>query len=156
MNQAHWHLMLNHLPVVGTLLSTMVLLAGMIIKNRTVQKTASGLFILTVLFAVPAYLTGEGAEDVLESIGQKNEHFIHEHEEAAGNALWISALTGLLSIATVFRMNKQNKPSRLFMIIVLLAGITNTFLMLRVANSGGEIRHTEIREVNKNPAEESK
>lgn len=81
MNSAHWHLLLNHFPIIGTYFSTLLLIVGIMLKSHHVKNIALGFFTLTALFAIPTFLTGEGAEDVLISIGQKNETFIHSHEQ---------------------------------------------------------------------------
>ena len=112
MNSAHWHLLLNHLPLTGTIFSTLLLATGMIFKNQGLKQSGLALFILTALCAIPVFLTGEGAEDILESIGQKNEHFIHEHEEIASITFWISQAIAIFSIVILlFLRNKKNKES---------------------------------------------
>ena len=150
MNNAHWHLLLNHLPVVGTYFSVLILAFGLILKNQTIQNTALGLFILTALTAIPAFLTGEGAKDILESIGQKNEYFIHEHMEIAKIAFWVCEIIGALALAALIGIKKQIKITKIIITIVLLAGIGNSILLADAANTGGKIRHTEIRSVNEN------
>jgi len=143
MNEAHWHLALNHFPVFATCIGVILLLGGILLRKKDIKASALVVFILASLVAVPAYLTGEGAEDILESIGQKNEHFIHEHEEAAGYAFWLCMADGILSLFLLIMMKKKNF-NNLFGILLIL-GTINSVMMLRVANSGGMVRHTEVR-----------
>lgn len=150
MNTAHWHLVLNHLPIVGTYLSLLVLFVGILIRNQNIKNTGLGLFILAALMAIPAFLTGEGAEDVLESAGQASKQFIEAHEEMAEKAFWICEALGVLSLIALFTSIKSMKIARTMSLIVFVAGILASALWIRVGNSGGEIRHTEIRTGNPN------
>lgn len=147
MNAAHWHLLLNHFPITGNYFSTFILIIGILIKNQSVKNTGFSLFILTALIAIPVLFTGDGAKDVLTSIGQKNEFYIHRHEKLAENAFWLSISIGIFSLgALIGRRNK--KQTRILTITILIAGLGNSVLMTAAGNAGGQIRHTEIRPVN--------
>jgi hypothetical protein len=145
MNQAQWHLALNHLPVTGALFSVIVLFAGVLIKNSSVRKTGLWLFILTGLSSIAALLTGEGAEEVLEAIG-KNPHFLTEaHEELAEKAFWFAQLIAVLSLINLAVLENKLRLNRIFSFIILIGGVILVVMMTKVADLGGEIRHTEIR-----------
>ena len=152
MNSAHWHLLLNHFPILGTYFSTLLLIVGILLKNQTVKNTALGFFILTSLLAIPVLLTGEGAEDILDSIGLKNEYFISQHERLAQIAFWLSVSIGVFSIGALIGQRTINK-TRIFTFIILTAGLLNSVLMTTAGIAGGEIRHTEIRTTNSSQTE---
>jgi uncharacterized membrane protein len=145
MNGAHIHLMLNHLPIVGMVFATLVLLAGFFLNNSTVKHTALALFVLTAITAVPAYLTGEGAEEVAEGIAGISDQHIHHHEDEGKVFLIVSILTGVLALATFWMERMKNPVSRLTYIGVFLAAGASLFMGQKTGSSGGEIRHTEIR-----------
>lgn len=64
---AHLHLLLNHIPILGTLLfAPLVLLWGLWRRWREVTQVGVALTVLLALAAVPVYLTGESAEEQLE------------------------------------------------------------------------------------------
>ena len=152
MNSAHWHLLLNHFPILGTYFSTLLLIVGILLKNKTVKNTALGFFILTSLLAIPVLLTGEGAEDILDSIGLKNEYFISQHERLAQIAFWLSVSIGVLSIGALIGQRTINQ-TKIFTFIILTAGLLNSVLMTAAGIAGGEIRHTEIRTTNSSQTE---
>lgn len=152
MNSAHWHLLLNHFPIIGTYFSTLLLIVGILLKNQTVKNTALGFFILTSLLAIPVLLTGEGAEDILDSIGLKNEYFISQHERLAQIAFWLSVSIGVLSIGALIGQRTINQ-TKIFTFIILTAGLLNSVLMTAAGIAGGEIRHTEIRTTNSSQTE---
>lgn len=51
MNDAHIHLIVNHLPIVGVLIGFLVLLFGYILKNHQVKTTSQAIFIFSALTA---------------------------------------------------------------------------------------------------------
>jgi uncharacterized membrane protein len=102
MNQAHLHLLLNHLPILGTLFGLLILAGGFLLKNDTVKRTALGIFVLSAILAIPAYLTGEGAEEVVEGLPGVTENLIEAHEDMANIFLWMVGALGLIALATFY------------------------------------------------------
>ena len=47
MNWAYFHMVINHFPIVGVIIGTMLLIAGMIFKNQGVKISGLG----TIVFA---------------------------------------------------------------------------------------------------------
>lgn len=145
MNQAHLHLLLNHLPILGVLFGLLIMASGFFLKNNSVKRTALGLFVLSGLFAIPAYLTGEGAEEVVESLPGVTENLIEAHEDLANIFLWMVGALGLFSLATFYADFKSNKMAPTLFVISFVAAIGTMVFAQQVGTSGGEIRHTEIR-----------
>lgn len=148
MNQAHLHLMLNHFPIIGTIFAFLTLLVGMLLNQPGVKRAGLGLFVLTGLLTIPAFLTGEGAEEVLSSIGQNAETFEERHEQLAGIAVWTCSIMGLLAFIALMFEKKLESICKVISIIILLLTLGNGFLLKNLGTSGGEIRHTEIRSTN--------
>ncbi len=143
MDGAHAHLLFNHFPIIGSILSVLVLLAGFIIKNGIVKKTAMAMIVFTAVMTVPAFLTGEPAEEVLEAINQAPDAIIHEHEEMAEKGLWTTIAVGALALFAFVSSKKPIGGKLMKATLVLL--IANTFFLIQIGNAGGEIRHSEIR-----------
>jgi len=150
MNGAHLHLILNHLPIVGTYLSLLVLAFGFFRKNTVVQRTGLSLMVLSAILAVPAFLTGEPAEDILEAGRFAGKSVIETHEEMAEFAMWICEITGVLAAIALMASIRNLKAGRMLTLIALLASLVCSVMWFRVGNSGGEIRHTEIRSSQQN------
>jgi uncharacterized membrane protein len=148
MNGAHFHLLINHLPIVGTYFALLVLVAGYIFKNTTVKNTGLALIVVAALVAIPAYLTGDPAEDVLKAAGQANKSLIHEHEENAEGAIWVCEIGGLLALIALYASNRKMKSAGRLTLLVTLAAVASAAFWVKVGVSGGEIRHTEIRSGN--------
>ena len=145
MNQAHLHLIVNHLPIVGLLLGILILVAGMLLKNNTVKKTALGVFVFAALCAIPAYLTGEGAEETVENLAGVGEDMMETHEELANIFLWIAIALGGLALFTFWTDRAQKKSASTLYVLTLIAALGAMVFAQRVGTSGGNIRHTEIR-----------
>jgi uncharacterized membrane protein len=147
LNAAHWHLLLNHIPVIGTLTGFLILLSSFLFRNKTLLNTALVIFIVTALLTIPAFLTGEGAEEVLENVAGLNaEQAIELHEDASEAAMIAMQALGLLSLISLILswMGKRNTAKILNPLICFYSLIVFA-MMARVANTGGEIRHSEIR-----------
>lgn len=145
MNPVHLHLMLNHVPVIGTAL-TLALLALALWKKSEELKHAALLFLVGVaLVSVPAYLTGESAEESLMDVAGVEETFIAPHEDAAQWAFGGQIALGVVALAglVVFRGGKY-MPGK-FTGAVFAMALAVSGLMARTAYLGGQIRHPEIR-----------
>lgn len=145
MNQAHLHLVLNHLPILGTLFGILVLLAGFLFKQGSVRQTGLGLFVFSALVAIPAFLTGEGAEDAVEGLPGVGENLIERHEDLANFFLWTVIGLGVLALASLLASLNGWKAASLLSMITLVVALGTMVLAQQVGTSGGEIRHTEIR-----------
>ena len=148
MNQAHLHLILNHFPIIGTIFSFIILLTGMLLNQPGIKRSGLGLFVLTGLMAIPAFLTGQGAEEVLKSIRQNPEVFEEPHEKLGEIAVWTCSIIGLIALIALLIENKYGSIFKILTISILILSLANGILMKNVGTSGGEIRHTEIRSPN--------
>ncbi len=145
MNQAHLHLLFNHLPIIGTLIGLLTLIAGFLLTNNIVKRTAMGIFVFAAICAIPAILTGEGAQEVMERLPGLNGGFIKAHQEVAGIFIWLSSLLGISALATLFFDIKENPLSKILYFATLAIALGTMFVGQQVGTTGGEIRHTEIR-----------
>lgn len=146
MNDAHLHLIVNHFPIIGTILGLGILISGMILKNNSVKNTAYVLFIIAAIFAALSMATGEGAEEMVEDMPNIGKQIIHEHEEMAEKLAVVLYLLGLSSIVGLYFNLKNKAKATLVSYLVLTIAIVGVFLAQKTGTTGGEIRHTEIRE----------
>lgn len=146
MNGAHWHLLVNHLPIIFPIAGIVTLVIGLITRNTGVQRTALLLFVVGALGAAMSMATGEGAEDVVKKLDLNAGEYIHEHEETAELFAILSYLLGALSITSLWAGWKQKAFARLLCIGTLVFALIVLFFAQRTGTTGGEIRHTEIRD----------
>jgi len=144
MNPAHFHLMSNHLPVVGMLFGLLLLSFALLRRSDLLAKTALGALVIVALLVVPAYVSGEPAEEWVERLPGVSERVIDPHEEAAKVALAATLLTG--GVALVGLLVARGRPlSRGFAWLVLALALGAAGALGWTANLGGRIRHPEIR-----------
>lgn len=146
MDQAHLHLLFNHMPILGTLFGMIVLLVGLIKNSRTVQRTGLWTLFATALVTLPAFFTGEGAEHATEHLIGSSHAMMHEHEELAEKALIFALVLGAISIvlATMIARNKH-KDYKKFVWMTFGLSLVTFFLMVLVGNHGGKARRPELR-----------
>ena len=146
MNDAHLHLVVNHFPIIGTILALGVLIAGIVVKNNSVKNTAYVLFIVAAIFAAFSMATGEGAEELVEDLPNIGKRIIHQHEELAEKLAIVLYLLGAISLLGIVLTIKNHSKAKFISFVVVIVGIVGVYLTTLVGTSGGEIRHTEIRE----------
>jgi uncharacterized membrane protein len=154
MNGAHWHLVVNHLPIIFPIVGVVVMITGLISKSEAVKRTALMIFIIGALTAIAAMNTGEGAEDVVEKINGVTENYIESHEELAERFAILTYILGGLSLLGLWASFKQKTFSSIIVIAILAFALVVLFFAKETGTSGGEIRHTEIRSENSIPATE--
>ncbi len=145
MNATHLHLLLNHVPVLGTVFGLGLLSYGMWRKSSELQKAALGAFVIASLVGVPAYLTGEPAEEGVESLPGVSKVIIEQHESAAAFAFTGIVVLGVIALLVLFLSRRGKMVSTSFAMLMLVGSIAVSGLMAWTANLGGQIRHTEIR-----------
>ena len=146
MNDAHLHLIVNHFPIVGITIGLLVLIVGYLIKNQQVKATSLGIFIFSALAAIAANYTGDGAEEIVEKIQGIRESLIHDHEEYAEQFFTLSLILGGAALISLFLQIKKLGLAKYGYILVIILAISSLVSANYVGISGGEIRHTEIRE----------
>jgi len=155
MNEAHLHMLVNHFPIIGTIFGLGIMLGGFLYKNVSVKNTAYVLFITSAIFAFLSVRTGEGAEEIVEDMPAIGHKIIHEHEEIAEKFALVLYLLGITSVLGLYTNIRNHAKAKLVSYIVIILAVIGISLSVLVGNTGGEIRHTEIRsESNKtNPSD---
>lgn len=145
MNDAHLHLLVNHLPIIFPIVGVIILLTGFISKSEAVKRTAFLIFILGSFASIAAMTTGEGAEEVVEKINGVTENFIEKHEETSEKFAILSYVLGAFSLLGLWASFKGKSFSNSVGIVTLVLAIVTLFFAKQTGTTGGEIRHTEIR-----------
>lgn len=152
MNGAHFHLVVNHLPIILPVVGSIVLITGMIFKSEAVKRTAFMIFILGAISAIVAMTSGEGAEDVVKKLNVVSKNIIHEHEETAETFAILCYILGGFSLLGLWASFKQKTFSNIVSIGTLVFAFVVLFFAKQTGTTGGEIRHTEIRTENSVPS----
>lgn len=144
MSAVHLHLLLNHLPVVGTVLGILLLAVAWARGSAELTRVTLGLFVFLAVAALAVYLTGEPAEEMVEGLAGVSGATVERHEEAALAATLALGAYGLLALASLLRFRRRAIPRSVAALALALA-LVPAGAMGFAANLGGQIRHSEIR-----------
>lgn len=144
MSDAHLHLMLNHIPLFGLLFGGGLLLYATARASDLVTRIAMVFFVVAGLGAGATYLTGEGAEEVVEDLAGVTHSVIEAHEEMGFYALVATAVLGALSLLFLFWYRSRSIP-RAVSVGLLVLTVLGLGIVGYTAYTGGQINHPELR-----------
>jgi hypothetical protein len=148
----HIHLLLNHVPTIGTLIALCLFLASLATKSVDMQRASLVLFVGIAVITLPTYVTGNAAEDAI-CIGAANapcqnpevsRALIQAHEGAALLAFVAMQITGGFAWLGLWKFRRISQFPRWNLVAVLILSLVSFGLMARAANIGGGIRHPEV------------
>ena len=144
MNTPHLHLLLNHVPTVGTVIAFGLFLLSFVRKDDGLKRVSLEVFYIIALLTLPAYLSGVGTQMALDQNPNVSKEIITAHHDAALIAFVFMLLTGGMSWLALWQWRRLSRPRNGSLATVMILGAITLVLMGRAANNGGEIRHPEI------------
>lgn len=144
MNGAHVHIVLNHLPVVGLVFSLALLGAAYYLSNETLGRAGLVALAAIAVIAIPVYLTGEAAEEVVERFAFVSEDLIEPHEEAGLIAFVTLLGIGVIALVGLVASRGRTLPRWLVPTAAIMNLIAAGWLAY-TAYLGGKIVHQEAR-----------
>ena len=145
LNAAHIHLLVNHIPVFGTVFAALLIAWGLLRKSEEVLRLGLVVAVIVAAGTWLVQLTGEPAEHLISGMQDVQRRIIHEHEEAAELSTWVITAFGIASLLTLVMVHRRRASGRMLAIVSLLLGLAGSGLVARAASLGGEIRHPEVR-----------
>jgi hypothetical protein len=172
---AHLHLLVNHLPVEGSIFGALLLLFAIIRNNAELKRTAFLVLIFVGIATFVADTTGGGAARIVRKIPSTDRKDITEHAQSADYAKAAAGITGAVAlIGLVFAWRRKDKvqivssngtettvqsyvryhkaPHTGFVIACLVLSLFEISVIARTAYLGGKIRHPEIESSYQAPA----
>jgi hypothetical protein len=150
MNLAHMHLLLNHLPILGTLIALALFMVSLAANHDDLKQASLVLFSLIALLAIPTYVTGSGAQEAIKDLSGVSTEMIEAHQGAALLAFIFMEITGAVSLVALWRFSRTvknpwlSRPAQVHLVAVLILALVTSGLMAIAGNTGGDIRHAEI------------
>jgi hypothetical protein len=146
MNWMHVHLALNHVPVLGPAFVALFYTAALVAKHRRAQRFCLWVLVALCVVTIPIKFTGDFAMEEASQRADVDPRFVNAHEETADQATTGAFLLGIAAAAAlVVSRGGRAVPKWAHAAVLLLAAAT-FLLMARAANSGGVIRHPELRD----------
>jgi len=153
MNPAHLHLLLNHSPIIGTIVALGLFVMALMRDQDELKQASLALFVMIALVAVPAFMSGYAAQDAIKDLPDVSMAMIQTHQGTALLALLLMEITGVAALAGLWRFGRRarkedkpwmSSPARMNLYTVLLLAMATVGLMAVTGTTGGEIRHPEI------------
>lgn len=145
MDSAHWHLIASHAPLFGIGFALLLLLWGRVRRSEEVQRLALGLCCLSAALVLPAYFTGEPAQEAMRTMAGYPPELVDRHADVAGLSLGVTLLAGGVAAAGLLAFRRGRPLPWPYLLAVLLTGCLAVAVMGWTSNLGGQIRHVEIR-----------
>jgi hypothetical protein len=139
---AYPHLLVNHLPVAGALVATILLAVA--VRRGTLEGAVYGYvaLIATALLAIVAFISGNFAPPALDGVPGVTRDHITFHQITALATMIVSVLVGLLAAIPLVLTNIAARRGVLIAYLVVSIGLDAAFAF--TASTGGAIRHTEL------------
>ena len=144
MNAAHLHLVTNHIPIVGMPVALLVVVIGHLLRDGRVRNVGFFLAVVFALASIVVFLSGEGAEEIIEKVAAESEHAVEAHEEAAETAFVVILVTGGLALLRLIASAIGARLAGALAGLAVAGLVLSTALLVWTANLGGKIRHPEI------------
>ena len=147
MTLAHLHLLVNHFPIVGTILVLPILVLALWRGGRGLVTAAGLVLVVSGVTGGVAYFTGEDAEAAVEDLPGVDEHVIREHQDRAEIAIVLVGTAGLVGLAGLVRSLRGDKePGRAWAVAMLVPTFAAAVALVATGAEGGEIRRPELRD----------
>jgi len=144
MNSPHLHLILNHVPTVGTAIALGLLLLSLLRRNQELTRVSLEVFYVVALITLPAYLSGVATALALEKMPDISTEAIARHHDGALSGFIFMLFTGGASWIGLWQFRRVSRYSGLNVAIVLVLAVITLTFMGGAATMGGWIRHPEI------------
>jgi uncharacterized membrane protein len=142
MSWPYLHTLVNHFPVVLTVIGALAVLVSAMAQRRAPWIYALVTLTLAGLTIYPAWVTGGRAAGMVHKAWYIAPGAIHSHSTAAYVTLWIVGATGLLALLaliTMVRTREAVSPARAFRALVGLGALLSICAVSYTAYLGGQI-----------------
>jgi uncharacterized membrane protein len=144
MNLAHIHLILNHVPIIGLVFATLLLLYGLARKSTEVARASFIMYVLIAIATIAVYFSGHGAHEIIENLPDVSKPMIEIHQDAALVSLIAILIVGIAALVAL--LSVRSRPiSRKLAVLVLVLSILAGLSVAYTSNLGGKIHHVELR-----------
>jgi uncharacterized membrane protein len=149
---SHIHIIINHFPTVGFCFGLFFLVAGLLMKNVVMERSALVVFVCCAVLGATTYVTGASAMWALTSppipapFGPISQARINAHRDFALLTLFGLAFTGVTAWIEIYRYRYQRRFSQTTLYLVLAFAVITFLIMAETGHRGGLINHPEIRE----------
>jgi uncharacterized membrane protein len=144
-NVAHLHLLLNHVPTVGSVVALGLLLLAFVRRNEHLAHAGLEVLFAIAVVTLPVYMSGVAAHQRVRNQPELSDEAIRVHQDAALAGFTVTEFAGFIAWAALWQTRRRGRAARGLVPAATLLSVVALALMARAANLGGEIHHPEIR-----------
>ena len=144
MNLAHLHLLLNHVPTVGSVAALGLLLLALVRRNEALKHAGLEVLFVIAVLTLPVYTTGVAAQRELRDRPEVSDTAMRAHQDAALAGFTVIEFAGFVAWLALWQSRRRGRPAHGLVAAAMLLSILALAVMARAATLGGEIRHPEI------------
>jgi hypothetical protein len=140
------HVVLNHLPIFGTIFGAFALATSLILRSRTAQITALILTLIAGASAYPVFVTGQRSYKTIRGVSDDaGADWLDEHMDRAEKTIGAFYFLAALAIAGLLGPIKWPKSAVPLAALTLVVAILCSGIAVYIAQPGGRVRHPEFR-----------
>jgi uncharacterized membrane protein len=144
---SHVHMIVNHIPTVGFVMTLAFYVVGLIANNDGLKRGSLAAFVVCSIVGVPTYVTGAAAMWALTvpPIPEISKAVINAHRDMALATLFGLGFTGAAAWIELWRYRYIGRFSGTSLYLVLAFALITLGIMAETGHRGGQINHPEIR-----------
>jgi len=140
------HVVLNHLPIYGTILGALALAISLVLRSRAAQITALILTLIAGASAYPVFVTGQRAYKTIRGIADDaGAERLDDHMDRAEKTIGAFYFLALLALAGLLVPIKWPRAALPLTVVTLTVAVICAGIGIYIAQAGGEVRHPEFR-----------
>ncbi len=121
-NLAHWHLLLNHFPIIGSIIGLTKVCSWhpSLGEHQDLRRASFIIFTGIAFLSIGTFLTGFGAQAMVTGKPGISDALIQRHEGSAMLTIWFIEITGALSAVALWQYHRLKRPAEWTVAAVLL------------------------------------
>jgi len=140
------HVVLNHLPIYGTILGAVALAISLVLRSRAAQITALLIVLIGGVSAYPVLVSGQRAYKTIRDVSDDaGAEALDEHMDRAEKTIGAFYVLTVVALAGLLVPIKWPRTSFPLAAVTLAAALICSGLAVYIARAGGQVRHPEFR-----------
>jgi hypothetical protein len=145
LNAAHLHLVLNHIPTLGTAVAVALLVLALVRRHEVLLHVGLEVLFVIAVVTVPVYVTGVATYQKLRSGPEFSDSTARSHQDVALTGFAVTEFAGFVAWLALWQSRRSGRAGRGLVAAATLLSVVALAIMGQAATLGGEIRHPEIR-----------
>lgn len=147
-NWAHFHVVVNHLPIFASLFAALFLAVSLVAKKERAIWIRAAMLLLIISFVgvAAAFLSGSPALDVIEGQPRTSARALTAHHIAALAASIISGVAAIMTIVAFTLRARRGDYPRWAIALLFAVTLAGAVSLAWTGLAGGRINHPELQE----------